>query len=103
MPRSREMLVSLAAPCAGDMENCLPLIQFFKMREVFNREPLPPPENAVLTALFSQIHQEDYNAALVIKNLTAKVNEILEANSERFRLSPRKVGAVLATFGFGWK
>jgi hypothetical protein len=35
--------------------------------------------------------------------LTAKVNEILEANSERFRLSPRKVGAVLATFGFGWK
>ncbi len=102
-PRSREMLVSLAAPCAGDMKICLPLIEFFKTREVFNREPLPPPENAVLTALFSQIHQEAYNGALLINNLTTKVNEILETNAERFRLSPRKVGAVMATLGFGWK
>jgi len=103
MPRSREMLVSLAAPCAGDMENCLPLIQFFKMREVFNHEPLPPPENAVLAALFSQIHQETYTEHVLIKNLTTKVNEILGKSGERFRLSPRKVGPVLATLGVGWK
>jgi hypothetical protein len=102
-PRSREMLMSLAAPCAGDMETCLPLIQFFKEREVFIREPLPPPENAVVTALFSQIHQEAYNGALVINDLATKVNRILETSGERFRLSPRKAGAVLATLGLGWK
>jgi hypothetical protein len=102
-PRSREMLLSLAAPCGGDMKICLPLIQFFNDREIHSREPLPPPENAVLTALFSQIHQEAYNGALVINNLTTKVSEILETNGERLRLSPRKVGAVLKTLGFGWK
>jgi hypothetical protein len=102
-PRSREMLMSLAAPCAGDMETCGPLVEFFQMREIFSREPLPPPENAVLTALFSQIHQQAYNGALLINNLATKVNEILKASGERFRLSPRKVGAVMATLGFGWK
>src|SRR6266852_262069 len=102
-PRSREMLASLAAPCAGVMETLLPLIEFFNTREIHSREPLPPPENAVLTALFSQIHQEAYNGALVINNLTTKVNEILETNGERLRLSPRKVGAVLRTLGFSSK
>jgi hypothetical protein len=102
-PRSREMLAALAAPCAEDLEICQPLIEFFKRRECFNHEPLPPPENAVLTALFSQIHQEAYTGGVLIKNLTTKVNEILETSGERFRLSPRKVGAVMATLGFGWK
>jgi hypothetical protein len=94
------MLMSLAAPCAGDKEICLSLIQFFHDREIHNREPLHAAESAVLTALFSQIHQEAYNGGLVIKNLTTKVNEILKKNGERLHLSPRKVGAVLATLGF---
>lgn len=102
-PRSREMLAALAAPFAEDMEFCGQLIQFFKLREIFNREPLPPPENAVLTTLFSQIHQEAYTGSVLIQNLTIKVNEILEKSGERFRLSPRKVGSVLATLGIGWK
>lgn len=102
-PRSRDLLVSLAAPFAEDIKFCAPLIEFFKRREIFNREPLPPPESAVLTALFSQIHQEAHTGLVLIKNLTNKVNEILETLGERFRLSPRKVGAVMATFGFGWK
>jgi hypothetical protein len=102
-PRSRDILASLTAPFAENMELCVPLIQFFKMREIFNREPLPPPENAVLTALFSQIHQKAYTGSVLIQNLTTKVNEILGKSGERFRLSPRKVGAVLATFGVGWK
>jgi len=67
-------------------------------------EPLPPPENAVLTALFAQIHQGATDTGRVlIKNLTTKVNEILETSGERFRLSPRKVGAVMAILGFCWK
>jgi hypothetical protein len=97
------MLASLAAPCAGDMEICLALIQIFKMREIHNREPLPPPENAVLTALFSQTHQRAYDEGVLINNLTTKVNKILETNGERLRLSPRKVGAVLRTLGFSSK
>ena len=40
---------------------------------------------------------------VLIMNLTTKVNEILETSGERFRLSPRKVGAVMTTLGFGWK
>jgi hypothetical protein len=102
-PRSREMLRALAAPFAEDKEICGPLIELFKKRNFCKLEPLPPPENAVLTALFAQIHQEANTGRVVIKNLTTKVNEILETSGERFRLSPRKVGSVLATFGVGWK
>ncbi len=102
-PRSREMLRALAAPFAEDKEICQPLVRFFKKRGFFNLEPLPPPENAVLTALFAQIHQEAHTGRVLIKNLTTKVNEILETSGERFRLSPRKVGAVMAILGFSWK
>lgn len=102
-PRSREMLAALAAPFAGDLKICAQLIEFFKMRDIFSREPLPPPEHAVLAALYSQIHQEAYAGTVLIMNLTIKVNEILETSGERLRLSPRKVGSVLATLGVGWK
>jgi hypothetical protein len=103
-PRSREMLRALAAPFAEDKEICQPLIEVFKKRGFFNLEPLPPPENAVLTALFAQIHQGATDTGRVlIMNLTTKVNEILETSGERFRLSPRKVGAVMTTLGFSRK
>jgi hypothetical protein len=73
------------------------------MREIFNREPLPPPENAVVTALFSLIHQDAFSASVLIKDLTRKVNEILKTSGERFQSKPRKVVAVLAILGVGWK
>lgn len=102
-PRSRDILASLAAPLAEDSRFCESLIQFFKLRDIFSHEPLPPEESAVLTALFSQIHQEAYAGSVLIQNLTTKVNEILGKSGERLRLSPRKVGAVLATLGVRWK
>ncbi len=102
-PRSRDLLACLAAPCGEDVEVCQPLVQFFKSREIFTKEPLPPPQSSVLTALFSQIHQNSYTGLVLINDLTAKVNYILEKTGQPFRLRPRKVGAILTTFGFSWR
>ena len=101
-PPSRQMLTALAAPCVQDMKICESLITYFKRREFSSHEPLPLQESAVLTTLFSHIHQKAYTENVLVNNLTIKVNEILKTSGERFRLSARKVGAVVSTFGF-WK
>ena len=69
------------------------------MRDILKREPLPPHESAVWAALFSEIHQGSCNGFVQVKDLTESVNKILRENGERFRLQPRKVGAVLTSFG----
>ncbi len=102
-PRSRELFYVLAAPCGEDVEICQLLLDLFKNRDLFTQEPLSPEASVVLTALFSQIHQTAYEGRVLINDLTTKVNSIFEATGERLRLSPRKVGAVLSTFGIGWK
>jgi hypothetical protein len=98
-PRSRDLLRSLAAPCAGHRMFCEDLTVFFQERDILSREALPLPESAVLTALFSTIHQGSYSGFVPVKNLTATVNEILQENKQHFRLQPRRIGAILSSFG----
>ena len=96
-PRSRDLLRSLAAPCAEYPQLFEDLTQSSCDSEVLSREALPAPESAVLAALFSEIHQQSYSG--FVKYLTEKVNEILKENKERFRLQFRGVGAILTSFG----
>ncbi len=96
--RSRDLLRCLAA-CVDEPEFRERLTGFFGERDILKREPLPLPESAVLAALFSGIHQRSYAGIVSIKDLTGGVNKILRETGERLRLQPRKVGAVLTSFG----
>jgi len=98
-PRTRDLLRTLSAGHAQDTERCQGLLKFFQSGEAVPLEPLSPEHNAVLRALFAMIHPGDFSL-LWISHLTDKVNCFLEQSGERLRLLPRKVGAVLTSFGF---
>ena len=104
-PRVRDLLDCLAAPCANDVGRCQFLLRFFKFHNAVTQEPLSPPQNAVLNALFVAVHQRANPDAkdLHISELTGWVNDLLKEAGERFHLQPRKVGAVLTSFGFSYR
>ncbi len=99
-PRSRDLLACLAAPFAEDAGVCNTLVHIFKERDILSREPLSPQQSAVLAGLFFCMHVDGYSGAVLVKNLTAKVNRILKAAGQPLRLQPRKVGAVLTSLSF---
>jgi hypothetical protein len=98
-PRTRDLLRSISAGHPQDAERCQALLKFFESGEAVPLEPLSPEHNAVLRALFAMIHPGDFSA-IWISGLTEKVNHFLEQSGDRWRLLPRKVGAVLTSFGF---
>jgi len=98
-PRTRDLLRTLSAVHSQDAERCQALLKFFESGEAVPLEPLSPEHNAVLRALFAMIHPGDFSA-IWISGLTEKVNRFLEQSGDRWRLLPRKVGAVLTSFGF---
>src|SRR5713226_7242528 len=98
-PRTRDLLRSISAGHPQDAERCQALLKFFQSGEAVPLEPLSPEHNAVLRALFAMIHPGDFSL-LWISHLTDKVNCFLEQSGDRWRLLPRKVGAVLTSFGF---
>ena len=98
-PRTRDLLRTLSAGHAQDAERCQGLLKAFESDEAVPLEPLSPAHNAVLRALFAMIHPGGFSL-LWISHLTEKVNLFLEQSGDRLRLLPRKVGAVLTSFGF---
>jgi hypothetical protein len=98
-PRTRDLLRALSAGDAQDAGRCQDLLKFFESGEAVPLEPLSPEHNAVLCALFAIIHPGDFSL-IWISHLTDKVNRFLEQSGDRLRLLPRKVGAVLTSFGF---
>jgi len=98
-PRTRDLLRTLAAGHAQDAERCQGLLKFFESGEAVPLEPLSPEHNAVLRALFAIIHPGDFSL-IWISHLAEKVNRFLEQSGDRLRMMPRKVGAVLTSFGF---
>jgi hypothetical protein len=98
-PRTRDLLRALSAGHARDAQRCQGLLKFFESGEAVPLEPLNPEHNAVLRALFAMIHIGDFSF-IYISHLADKVNRFLEQSGDRLRLLPRKVGAVLTSFGF---
>ena len=98
-PRTRDILRALSAAHTQHAERCRGLLKFFESGEAVPLEPLSPEQNAVLRALFAMIHPGDFSA-IWISQVTENVNRFLEQSDDRWRLLPRKVGAVLTSFGF---
>ncbi|MEE9205177.1 MAG: hypothetical protein V3U08_09175, partial [Nitrospirales bacterium] len=102
-PRARDLLNSLAASSLGDSDQCRALGDFFASQDLPTRDPLSPPQDAVLSTLFYYVHRHPDLASsgfLRISQLTYGVNDLLKKLGERFRLQPRKVGSVLTSLGF---
>ncbi len=102
-PRARDLLSCLAAPSPDDRERCQFLLRFFELQEVVAQEPLLPPQNAVLMALFVALHREAESPDAVVRrvqDLTTLANSLLQGAGEGLRLHPRKVGSVLTSLGF---
>ena len=88
---------ALSAAHAQDVQRSLRLLKFFESGYGIPAEPLDPPQNAVLRALFSVIHLQEGFPSLRVGDLTHLVNLFLARAGENLRLLPRKVGAVLTS------
>jgi hypothetical protein len=100
--RARDLYEALALPMGENREACQRLVDCFAVQQYFNREPLYPTYSAVLTFLNYRIHT--YRSSLPsgplrIGQLTDSVNSFLQWEGERFRLSPKQVGAALTALG----
>ncbi len=98
-PRVRELLSCLAAPCAKDPERCESLLQAFRFHNETTREPLPPVANALLSVLFRLAHPHSTSRYVTILFLAEEVQEALRMANNPLRLSPRKIGSLLTSFG----
>jgi len=88
---------ALSAAQAQDVQRSLRLLKFFESGYGIPAEPLDPPQNAVLRALFSVIHLQEGFSSVRVGDLTHLVNLFLDRAGENLRLLPRKVGAVLTS------
>jgi len=98
-PRTRDLLRSLTAAYAKDVERSQRLLKFFESGQGIPAEPLDPGQNAVLRALFSVIHVQEDFSSIRVGDLTNMVNLFLDRAGENLRLLPRRVGAVLTSLG----
>jgi hypothetical protein len=114
--RARDLYETLALPMGENREACQRLVECFTLQQYFNREPLYPTHAAVLHFLYFNIHSYPWTSSLrsspiTIGQLTDGVNVFLKFEGERFRLSPKQVGAALTALGMlnrrrtslGWK
>lgn len=99
-PRTRDLFRCLAAVYPEDSYKQEYLLDFFKFHDATTREPLSPPQNAILRELFAAAHYHTESKSFTVGRLTEVVNDFLEKAGERFRLEPRKVGSVLTSLGF---
>jgi hypothetical protein len=97
-PRSRDLLRALSA-AHSNADRSKATLRLFQSGQAVPSEPLNPEQNAVLRSLFAIVHTPRVSPVFT-KNLTAEVNKSLELTGERLHLTPRKVGAILTSFGF---
>ena len=101
-PRSRDMVGSLA----GAMTGMNPifgqaLVEYFRnFHDPANRDVLSPKQSAALAGLFYIVHNVPAPGSVRIGALSERVNLLLKAAGEHFRLSPRKLSTVLNSLEF---
>jgi hypothetical protein len=99
-PRARDILRALTAAHPRDNQRSQILLNFFKTGQILPAEPLSYEQNVVLQLLFSLVHTTaDEYSLIYIAQATEALNECLKAAGERFRLRPRKVGALFSSLG----
>lgn len=97
-PRTRDLLVNLAAAAANDPTSVHFLQLFFHSQDLFTSESLTPDRRAVLHALFLLAHK--LFAPITVGAVAKIANETQHNNGEQHTLSDRKVGSILTSFGF---
>lgn len=112
-PRRRDLLSCLAAPSADHPLEQEFLLTFFRYQEETLREALPPPQNAVLGALFYAVHAvpgfgEDQE--IMVGDVSRLTNQLLGASDVRYQVTPRGTGSALTSLGMrrrrtsqGWR
>ena len=110
-PRTRELCLSLSAPCGDDEESHRFLLDYLRDQHLHNEDSLSAAECAVLAALFQSVHMGDRRGQILIKDIAARANQCLQNEGEHFRLSVRHVGIIASSLSFsrrhrtmnGWK
>lgn len=97
--RIRDLYQALLLPIGEFAEACIYLFKLFETQQKLNREPLSACQAAVLQTLFIGMHQVSGKGTMLVNELTPGVNSVLRAAGEGFRISPRKIGAVLTSLG----
>jgi hypothetical protein len=87
-------------PIGEDTNFLASLAALLEGQQKSNREPLPLRETAVLQTLFIGIHAASSVGTFALRYLTEMTNSFLKEACERFRVSPRGVGAALTSLGF---
>ncbi len=100
-PRDRDLLGCLAAPLHRNEPRCQELLSFFE--STYNQRMFAglSPEIAVLGGLYAYVHTKSYLGVITINLLTRLASSILADSADRRRLTPRKVGAILTSYGLG--
>lgn len=98
--RTRDLYQALALPFAS-LTSSQWLIEYLQGQEASYREPLPSVQSSVLRTLFKLTHDSDHGGNSRTKDLAAEVNRDLLAAGENRQVSPREVGSVLTSLGFG--
>lgn len=101
--RDRDLLGCLAAPLHRNEPRCQELLSFFE--STYNQRMFTglSPEIAVLGGLYAYVHTKSYLGVITINLLTRLASSILADSADRRRLTPRKVGAILTSYGLGYR
>ena len=98
--RSRDLYEALALPLGDDPQFCAALVSLLTWQQDRSREPLSPTQSALLQTLFTIIHSVSETGTYAVQDLTHRVNYQLQGTGERFRATPRGIGAALSSLGF---
>ena len=97
--RTRDLYEALALPLGRGPEDVRSLGRVLHgARKVQSRTAISF-QAAVLQTLFVGIHVLSGKGTMTVSNLTFGVNSVLRSAGEGFRISPRRVGAALTSFG----
>jgi hypothetical protein len=99
-PHTRALYFALAAPCLANQDSRRFILDYLRDQKLQNEDSLSATDYAVLAALFQWVHTDGHSGQFFINVLTARSNSFLKNESERLRLSARRVGGILAQFGF---
>ena len=98
-PRMKQLALALVAPIQDDTESASVVLSALRERDRDSElERALEPEWLAATILFELIHEGPLHSILV-GGIASSINEKLKFRGEGFRISARKVGAVLKSLG----
>ncbi len=97
--RPLDLYRSLALPLRADQELCKKLASLIATQSQYQSGLLSPGQTSVVRVLFAYIHVNPTEYALWLTELTRTINKDLKSRGEPCRLTERKTGDILKSFG----